>query len=75
MPQAFQLAHRAAGNGVAIPLVEVMIAQVHIVLALVNNAVADDGDAVGLSKSSENVRLCVQHKCHSVMPPWYQKLA
>ena len=28
-----------------------------------------------LSKVRENVRLSVQHKCHSVMPRWYQKLA
>ena len=52
VPQAFQLAHRAAGNGVAIPLFEVMIAQVHIVLAPVSNAVADDGDAVGHRQGS-----------------------
>ena len=52
VPQAFQLAHRAAGNGVAIPLFEVMIAQVHIVLDPVNNAVADDGDAVGHRQGS-----------------------
>ena len=28
-----------------------------------------------VSKVSVNVRLSVQHKCHSVMPPWYQVLA
>ena len=30
---------------------------------------------VSVSKVRENVRLSVQHKCHSVMPRWYQKLA
>ena len=29
----------------------------------------------GLSKSRKNVRLSVQHKCHSVRPGWYQMLA
>ena len=28
-----------------------------------------------LSKVRVNVRLSVQHKCHSVMPRWYQILA
>ncbi len=27
-----------------------------------------------LWKFRENVRLSVQHKCHSVMPPWYQMM-
>ena len=27
---------------------------------------------MGVSKSRENVRLSVQHKCHSVRPGWYQ---
>ena len=30
--------------------------------------------ATGVSKASINVRLSVQHKCHSVMPPLYQTL-
>ena len=33
------------------------------------------GCVVKASKVSVNVRLSVQHKCHSVMPPWYQVLA
>ena len=28
----------------------------------------------GVSKASINVRLSVLHKCHSVMPGWYQML-
>ena len=30
--------------------------------------------ATWMSKASINVRLSVQHKCHSVMPPLYQML-
>ena len=44
--QAFQLLQGALGNGVAVALFEVMIAQVHIVLAVIDDMVADDDDAV-----------------------------
>ena len=30
--------------------------------------------AAGVSKFRENVRLSVQHKCHSVSLPWYQMM-
>ena len=36
---------------------------------------ADENCNARVSKVSVNVRLSVQHKCHSVMPPWYQVLA
>ena len=45
------------------------------IAALVGVAPFNRDSVSRVSKVSVNVRLSVQHKCHSVMPPWYQVVA